>query len=388
MTKAARTKVSKHCDEKGLTVMNDIYAKHADQFKFGWEVELMITDDGFTPLFGDNLPFERTQQILNMVEVNELSYLKEKYAGSGLRPYYVEGYDAGYENDTVRSVIVKGIEIRTPISFSIEDAVASFENYYAKMQQVMTGEGLHLSCFGNHPFQPPFKGERGQRGLINWASAEVAMTTHGLVINISLPDDLEARLDRERLNNRFSFAAPAMVLFAGNTPFKNGELWNPDGQQGFSERSYRRSFVRDTVYYRDDQNHRKEVTLFDMTNDLSLYAAYAALSLGIILSEEDVPVIPDRFSKENVRQVAKLGYKAGLINRYFEPLRPEAVGDQVLTMSAKALACHGFNEELLNPLWNNLERRELPAQQIVNAYHTGESIQSILKDRSQLIPRG
>jgi hypothetical protein len=317
--------------------------------------------------------------------VDDIPYLIEKYTGSGLRPYYVEGYDAGYEGDKVRSVTVKGIEIRTPVTFSINDSVNSFAGYYNKMQEVMERHDLHLTCFGNHPFQPAFKGNRGRRDVIDWASAETAMTTHGLVINISLPDKLEEKLDREKLNNRFSYAAPTMVLFAGNTPFRKGELWKPDGRQAFSDRSYRRSFVRNTVYYRDEHHHRKEVTLFDMTNNLSLFKAYEALSLGIILSDRDVPVIPDRFSKENLRRVTKEGYDAKFMNRHFEEVAAEVVARDVLDMCSKSLAHYGFDENTLAPLWNMVQARRMPAHDTIDAYHAGGSIQSVLKARSRLI---
>jgi hypothetical protein len=365
--------------------MSNFYNENKEKFKFGWEVELMVTDKDYNPLFGDDIPFEIIQDTINTVQVNEIPYLKEKYKGSGLFPYYVEGYDAGYENNKVRDVTVKGIEIRTPIDFSIEDSVKSFQNYYNKMQKVIEGKGQHLTCFGNHPFQPAFRGDRANRDLINWASAETAMTTHGLVINISLPDDLESTLDREKLINRFSYAAPAMILFAGNTPFRKGELWMPEGQQGYSDRSYRRSFVRDTIYFRDDQNHRKEVTLFDMTNDLNMYAAYAALSLGIILSNKEIPYIPDRFSKENVSRVSRFGYKASLIDRHFDVISPEDVAENVLNMCSESLAKYGFDVGLLEPMWTLWSKKELPAENTIREYYKSGTIQSILKARTQLI---
>ncbi len=365
--------------------MKDFYKKHKDDFKFAWEVELMVTDDNYTPLFGDTLPFDRLQDILNSVPVNDIPYVVEKYKGSGVRPYYIEGYDAGYEGEKVRSVFVKGIEIRTPISFTINDSVQSFATYYDKMQTAIEGEKLHLTCFGNHPFQPAFKGERGRRSVIEWTSAEVATTTHGLVVNISLPDALEAKLDRQKLDIRFSYAAPTMVLFAGNTPFRNGELWKPDGRQAYSDRSYRRSFVRNTVYYRDEHHNRKEVTLFDMTNDLNMYRAFAALSLGIILSDEEVPVIPDRFSKENIRRVTKHGYDAQLMNRHFEEAAAETVAHRVLDLVSTALKQHGFDTAMVNPLWKQVEEKEMPAHRTIQAYNEGGSIQSVLKSRSQLI---
>lgn len=365
--------------------MNDFYAKSADHFKYGWEVELMVTNKEFTPLYGDNIPFDSLHEVLASVPVDDIGYLKEKYVGSGLRPYYIEGYDAGYDGSKVRNVHVKGIEIRTPVTFSIEESVRVFEDYYTRMNQVMEKMGLHLSCFGTHPFQPAFKGERGRRSVIDWASAETAMTTHGLVINISLPDAMEATLDRDALNNRFSYASPAMVLFSANTPFKDGALWQPGGQQAFSERSFRRSFTRNTVYYRDDQHHRKEITLFDMTNNLSLYSAYAALSLGIILSEEQLPVIPDRFSKENIRRVTLQGYEATLMDRHFLPMKAEDVAHRVLSMCTASLVKHGFKESLLAPLWAQLERKETPAHRIIAEFNKSKSIQSVLENRSQLV---
>lgn len=365
--------------------MNRFYEDHSKEFKFGWEVEIMLTDNNYTPLFGDNLPFSLVQDVLSSIKTEEFTYLKEKYIGSGLTPYYIEGYDAELVNNTVRNVIVKGIEIRTPISFSIEESISLFEYYYNKAAISMEKKGLRLSCFGNHPFQPAFKGDRGNRSVIGWASAEVAMTTHGLVINISLPDDLEIHLDRESLNNRFAFSAPAMVLLAGNTPFRLGELWRPHGDPAISDRSYRRSFVRNTVYYRDDQHYRKEVTLFDMNNDLSLYSAYAAMSLGIILSFEELPVIPDRFSKENVRRVALHGYDAQLVDRHFDSLSPAEVAEKTLSVSARALTRHGFSEALLNPLWRLLSARKTPAEALIRSHENGASLISLIKSKSTLI---
>jgi hypothetical protein len=365
--------------------MTDFYRSNNDKFKFGWEVELMVTDNDYNPLFGNSIPFNTIQDTINTVQVNEISYLKEKYKGSGLYPYYVEGYDSGYENNRVRDVTVKGIEIRTPIEFSIEDSIKSFNDYFYKIQNVVESKGQHLSCFGNHPFEPAFVGDRGQRDLINWTSAETAMTTHGLVINISLPDELEAKLNRETLINRFSYAAPTMILFAGNTPFRDGVLWRPNGIQGYSDRSYRRSFVRDTIYFRDDQNYRKEITLFDMTNDLNMYAAYAALSLGIILSNKELPFIPDRFSKENVSRISRFGYNTALIDRHFNEMMPEKIAETVLNMCEQSLEEYGFDTGLLNPLWKILNLRELPAHETIRQYQKTGSIQSILKDRTKLI---
>jgi hypothetical protein len=365
--------------------MNDFYSINADKFKFGWEVEMMVTDDTFTPLFGSTLSFERLQSILDMVKVDNIPYLLEKYIGSGTCSYYIEGYDNSYENGIVKNVITKGIEIRTPITFSIEDSVAAFKNHYNRMQDAMKENNLHISCFGNQPFQPSFKGDIGNRDVIGWASAEVAMTTNGLVINISLPDEIEKVLDRNKLNIRFSYAAPIMVLLSGNTPFRNGELWKPNGQQAYSDRSYRRSFVRDTVYYRDDQHFRKEITLFDMTNDLKMHCAYAALSLGILLSSEDVEVIPDRFSKENIRRVTMQGYQARLINRNFDEIDPKVVAYHVLRMSSKALETYGFNDALLKPLWELLDQHIMPSHNTIELFKKVGSIQGVIKERSQLI---
>jgi len=365
--------------------MTNFFKEHADRFKFGWEAELMITDKDFNPLFGESMPFERLRDTLIAMPVQDVDYLYEKYTGSGLRPYYIEGYDADYDQDKTTRLDVKGVEIRTPIAFSIDDSVGSFETLYLDLQKKLRAQELELCCFGNHPFQKAYKGERGHRDVIGWASAEVAMTTQGLAINISLPDAMEAKLNREALNLRFSYAAPVMVLLAANTPFRKGELWKPAGRQAYSDRSYRRTFVRNTIYYRDDQHHRKEVTLFDMTNDLSMHAAYAALSLGIILSDAEVPVVPDRFSKENVRQAALWGYDATFIDRHFDAYRPQDVAKNVLNFAGQALDRHGFGAHYLEPLWRLAEGRKVQAQNTVDAFYTLGSIQDVLRSRTDLI---
>ncbi|SCX35130.1 glutamate-cysteine ligase family protein [Agrobacterium rosae] len=365
--------------------MTTFFKDHADKFKFGWEAELMITDNNFNPLFGDTMPFGVLRDTLSAMPVPDIDYLLEKYVGSGLRPYYIEGYDADYYEDRTTRLDVKGVEIRTPITFSIEDSVRSFETLYKDLQKRLRLLDLEVCCFGNHPFQKAYIGARGHRDIIGWASAEVAMTTQGLAINISLPDALEVDLDREALNLRFSYAAPVMVLLAANTPFRKGELWRPSGRQAYSDRSYRRTFVRNTIYYRDDQHHRKEITLFDMTNDLAMHVAYAALSLGIVLSKEPVPVVPDRFSKENVRQAALLGYDAVFIDRHFDVSAPQDVASRVLTLAGVALEHHGFGAHYLAPLWRLVEAREVQAQNTLDAFHELGSIQGVLRSRANLL---
>ncbi|MCO8310853.1 MULTISPECIES: glutamate-cysteine ligase family protein [Pseudomonas] len=365
--------------------MSTFYELNSDKFKFGWEAEVMVTDHDYNPLFGDKMPFEILRDSVNSITNESADYLVEKYTGSGQGPYYLEGYDTETSGKVASRVDVKGVEIRTPIDFSIEQSVQSFERLYNSLQAKVSKAGLRLCCHGNHPFQPAYVGEKGERDLIGWSSAEVAMTTQGLAINISMPDDRENALDRLALDLRFSYAAPVMVILAANTPFRLGELWTPMGVQAHSERSYRRTFTRNTIYYRDDQHHRKEITLFDATNDLRMHAAYAALSLGIILSDAEFPILPDRFSKENIRRVAQFGYDAVLVDRNFGEFNPADAVSMVLGAAAAALTRNGFNADLLNPLWALRDQRITQAQRTVERYLQLGSIQNVLRENSELV---
>ncbi len=361
------------------------FTQHKEEFKFGWEVELMVTDSNFTPLFGKTLPFEKVMRIISSLDLPVIDYLEAKYVGSGQNCCYVEGFETKVSNDLVKSVDVKGIEIRTPISFSIPDSVNQFEQCYLKVHKGFQLHELEITCFGNHPFQPHYSGPRLKRSIVDWASAEVAMTTHGLAINISLPERLEKKLNREKLECRFSYAAPIMVLFSADTPFRMGQPWKYGNNICFSERSYRRSFTRNTFYLRNHENYRKEITLFDMTNELNRYLAYASLSLGIILSNRDFPVIPEHFSRENVRRVAVNGYGATLVDRNFATLYPSQVAREVLSACCESLQEYNFDSCYLDILWDDLDKELIPAQSTLEKFEKSNSIQEILRQRSNLI---
>ena len=76
-----------------MSNQNSFFEKHANEFKIGLEVELMLTDALYNALHVADLPFNNMKQVIENTNVSSLSYLVEKYPGSDRRPYYLEGYD-------------------------------------------------------------------------------------------------------------------------------------------------------------------------------------------------------------------------------------------------------------------------------------------------------
>ncbi|WP_445491540.1 glutamate-cysteine ligase family protein [Niallia sp. 03133] len=362
------------------------FEKNDNEFKMGLEVELMLTDKSYTPLHVSDLPFDKMKNVLENTEGSSLEYLVTKYPGANSRPYYLEGYDFVNKSGEFTSLDVKGIEISTPIAFTISDLMDSFQVLYKNIQTSCLTEGMNCVCFGTHPAKLDYEGPRGVRGIQEWASAEVAMTTFGIHVNASLPLSLEKKLNREELHYRFNYVSPAFVLFSANTPFRHGEVWDLGNTIGKSDRSYRRTFTRDTLYFRDDQNYRKEVTLFDMTNSLELIQAYTALTLGIMLDETPFPYLPDTFSKHNIQEVSKFGYKANLVNRQFQKFKPEALAEDVLLRAAKSLDKYSLGSHYLQPLNELLKARKVPADFMLSDFNKQKDVKELFKSYSHLSP--
>lgn len=356
-----------------------------DTFNYGLEYEVLVTDRDFNLLHWHDLPYEMLRDVLLSIDVPPLDYLKTKYPGSSRMPYYLEGYDITSSEGAFKTLQVKGIEIATPIYHNIDDLMQGLKHLYGIVQKRLQQFGYNTSCFGTYPVDFDYEGPRGQRSPAKWASAEVAMTTAGIHVNLSMPDKLEEQLDREATLLRFQYAAPVLALLSANTPFRRGKPWDLDGRIGKSDRTWRRSFTRSTLYFRDDQRFRKELTIFDITNNPRLIAGYTAICMGLLLDTTEFPIVTQSISHENVRRVAQFGYSAQLIDRNFYPFDLDHMVDDVLSRALKGLESVGIDTSHLTPLFQLAAARRTPADDSWDAWLIKPEWPAFL-ERCSLIP--
>lgn len=338
-------------------------------FRLGIELEYQLVDTTGKPQHWTDLSFETLKDVIARSEAPALDYLAVKYPGSAQRSYYLEGYDLTDPHGAIVDLHVKGMEISTPISADVHEQQDHLVRLYAQMQRLLADLGLRGSVYGAHHTDEEYVGPRGERSVVGWAAAETAMTTWGIHVNVSFPDAIEATLDRARVSATLDWFAPALVLLSANTPIRGSGPWQVGGVVGKSERSYRRSFTRRPLYFRDDQHHRKEVTCFDATNRLDLIRGYTAVVAGLILNPGETSYVPAPFADHNMRMAAVYGYAAPLVDRHFTGVDAAGLVDDALARAAVGLSRYDLDTAALAPLLDLAARRRCPADDTLESWH-------------------
>jgi len=341
-----------------------------DAYRMGIEFEYQLVSAEGRPQHWKELSFPLLKDVIAKSNAPANDYMAVKYPGSDQRSFYLEGYDLTDDAGEIVDLHVKGIEISTPIASDVYEQQEYLVQHYKEMQGLLAEVGLRGSAYGAHVSQAEYRGPRGGRGVEGWAAAETAMMTWGIHVNVSFPDAVEARLDRDYLQAKFDWFGPALVLLSANTPVRGEGPWTLDGVAGKSERSYRRSFTRRPLYFRDDQHHRKEVTCFDITNRLDLIRGYTALVAGLMLEGGDIEYVAGPFADHNMRLAALHGYQAPLLDRHFQPVDTGALVHDALDRAATGLAGQGMDSGPLDALKLLAAQRRCPADDTLDDWHT------------------
>ncbi|WP_189165862.1 glutamate-cysteine ligase family protein [Sphaerisporangium melleum] len=350
----------------------------------GIEFEYQLVSADGRPQHWKELSFPLLKDVIARSDAPSNDYMAVKYPGSDRRSFYLEGYDLTDQHGEIVDLHVKGIEISTPIASDVYEQQEHLVRHYGQMQSLLAEVGLRGSAYGAHRSREEYRGPRGGRGVEGWSAAETAMMTWGIHVNVSFPDDVEARLDRDRLRAKFDWFGPALVLLSANTPVRGDGPWTVDGVVGKSERSYRRSFTRRPMYFRDDQHNRKEVTCFDVTNRLDLIRGYSALVTGLMLEEGEFEYVAGPFADHNMRLAGLHGYRAPLLDRHFQPVNAGALVDNALDRAAKGLAGQGLDDEALAALRTLAAERRCPADDTLDAWHAQPEWNAFLARYSDL----
>jgi hypothetical protein len=354
-------------------------ARARNDFGFGIESEFLLLDSSTgRPLWWEDLPFAKLNAALEEVPVDpnlDLSALELEAPHRKVMPFVVEGYGVPDEEFRVIDVKAKGVEIRTPVATSLDSCLNQHQELYQSLDNVMLAKGWRLASLSHHPVAEKFTGPQNKRRHDFWQWAMQAMTTYGPDINVSLPLDFAKHFDLKEFESKVYAYSAAMAAFSLSSPFLGGKPWQINGRTGKSVRTWRRSIVAPPIEFHPDEDGRLEFKVFEMSPLQSDYRNYFLLFLTLALDEE----LRDRAER------AEWVYTSGEIAR--DGLASESIqrrAHQLLDRAQIVLPRWGFNPQALQSFEKRLERKRTPADDLLDQWAAGQTLNEILKTRTGL----
>lgn len=355
--------------------MHGSRSNESNQFGFGIEAEYLLVDKDMRPLFAEDLDFEVLRDC-----VDEISACDLGIAGFNIKPlhrvanpYLIEGYYLTDSEMKPWTLLAKGIEVRTPVRSTIDEAVNVLADATERLRlQVFREFGYYLCSISHHPTKSKFQAPPNYKRHDYWQWALTAMTTFGPDINISVPECLSAQIDQEQLGSKINAYMPALVALTFASPLYEGALWHHDGAYGKSVRTYHRSAWAPLYYVHTEPSLRFEFKGFEMPAEFSDYSALFLVCLALLLDD----TLTERATDEE--RVAELRYLA------VHGLHTEAADRRARTLleSAKQTAMRlSFDHACLKTLWRRLDLGVTPADDIARAFLDGNSISQALQTR-------
>ncbi|TQL67813.1 glutamate-cysteine ligase [Nocardioides albertanoniae] len=290
--------------------------------------------------------------------------------------WYLEGDERFDPEGTFTSMLVKGLEIRTPICSSTTEATDRLIELQAEVSGRLAPLGLRLGIVGFNPVReayvmdPPLnEWEQAMRAEHReYDHAEVSNLSYGPDINLSFPGlgaDQVVGLAR-----RLTHYSPFMVPFSFSSPFHAGHRWRGPSKRTY-ERTWRRVATRcfvssppagaDPLLVHPPRVPREEGRIefkaYDAFLSRDLLLAGTALALGVCLAD-DLPGLADAPSRDLHQRSATAAFADPEI---------AAGARDVLTAARRALAGRpeAGHLDVLDPL---LSARRTPADTLLDAY--------------------
>ena len=352
---------------------------HPDSFRFGIEAEYQLADaETFRPLWHQDLSFTELNEVLESITVDDLpplDGLELEPPHQKLMPYAVEGYHVPAPDLSPIDLLPKGIEIRTPVCSSIEQCLATLKTLHDRLETALAERGFTLISLSHHPTEHHFEGPQNKRRYDWWQWAKEVMTTCGPDINVSLPRELNDRIDVADLHRKVNYYSPALAALSLASPIYRGKLWKIRGAVGKSIRTYRRSVIAPAIELHPEENGRMEFKLFEATNRLDDYHANFLLWLTLLL---------DHNLKGRSRNQTRI-YDLGAVARFgldAETVRERA--GEVLARAPAVLERFGFDAGPLQIMNERLETGRLPSEDIVDLFEKTNSLADVLRARTGL----
>lgn len=352
--------------------------RNGQGFHFGLETEFLLVDaESFRPLWYRDLSFEQLNTALEAIPLDGLPQLEGldlEPPHRKLMPFVVEGYHVPDPDFRAIDLLPKGVEIRTPVCDSIEECLVCLAVLHERLQSALADLGYRAVSLSHHPTETHFAGPQNKRRHDFWQWAMEVMVTYGPDINVSLPA-LPGKLDALDLAAKVNYYGPAMAALSLASPLYQGGLWRIRGQVGKSIRTYRRSVIAPAIELHPEERGRLEFKLFEATDRLADYHAYFLLWLTLLLDDSLSGRASNTTRVYDLGAVARHGLAAeGVVER----------AQMLLERGSEMLPKFGFDAEPLVPFRWRLEQQRLPADDIIEWFVRGGSVESILRQRATL----
>lgn len=359
-------------------------------FKYGIEHEAAFFNSKGEFADFKNTLFSDFEKIISHLPTYETDYpqLRIGDAGIKLKRWYIEGYERYNDQGITTSCSPKGIEIRTTINSSIDNAIRELTESDKQLQKAakqlgyvpaLTSFNPHRTVFEPAPALSHFEIMR-RSGSPEKQTADIPMLTYGPDLSLSKSD-----MSAEQMINsaqKLTYYSPWLIPFSFSSPFYNGESW-----VGLSARSWHRTGARPaTMVFLKDEKHmiasnpsltqiarvpaeigRIEFKAFDSCSNFNLYASLLALLKGLILDTtlSGRAITPDK----------QLHQKSALMGFHDDEILIESYN--VLEAADNALR-GDHDREKLNLLFNMLSHRETPADEMKRIYSGNGSIEQTM----------
>ncbi len=360
-------------------------------FKFGIEHEVaFLRPDGEFADFA-NTSFAEFDAIIAPLPRYEQDYpqLRIGDAGIKLKRWYIEGFERFDRAGKVTDCPPKGIEIRTTVQSSIEEAVAQLKESFEQLRSEAAKAGFLPVLTSFHPYRsefvpdPPLNAfeQRRRQESPEMQTAHIPMLTQGPDLNLSAEGLTATQL--VDIGRKLTYYSPFIIPFSYSSPFYQGKAW-----QGLSVRTFYRTGPRPAamVFVEHEADlidsvpsltqmarlpaevGRIEFKAFDSCGDFELYGSLLALLKGLVLDQTLTgrATIPD----------AKLHQQSAQLGFADEEIYAGAC--EVLDSVVKVLPGDD-DRPRLERLSAMLQSKYSPAQAMLKAYEQGQSIAQILQ---------
>ena len=353
-------------------------------FRYGIEHEAaLLRADG---TFADftNTTFGELAAIVADLPENpaDLADLRVGDVGIKRKRWYVEGYERFDERGALLRCDPKGLEIRTVIHGSVDDAVAALRADQVRLDEAAARHGLGVTAIGFNPVrsvyrvEPAFNAwERAHRqGSPEERTAHLHMTTYGPDLNLSwagsTPEEL---VDAAR---KLTALSPCLVPLSFSSPFRDGAPWG-----GLSARTHLRTGARPAVMAFLAEGvpqvpadpsltqparlaaevGRLEFKAFDACPDVTLYGELLSLLTGLVLDDTLTArrTVPDAGAHQ---RAARTGYADPELR---------AAAERALDAAAEAVADRPADATRLATLRARFDNDESPARDLLARYDAG-----------------
>ncbi|MEI7059056.1 glutamate-cysteine ligase family protein [Nocardioides sp. CCNWLW239] len=228
--------------------------------------------------------------------------------------WYLEGDERFSTDGTFTTMLVKGVEIRTPVCTGTAEAADRLIDLQGDLTARLDPLGLRLGIVGFNPVReayvldPPLNAWEQQMRAEHreYDHAEVSNLSYGPDINLSFPELSASEV--VEVTRRLTYYSPFMVPFSFSSPFHAGGPWRGPSKRTY-ERTWRRVAARcfvdaplgdPTMVHKPRiprEEGRIEFKAFDAFLSRDLLLAGAALTLGVCLTDE-LPGIADAPSRD------------------------------------------------------------------------------------------